>query len=204
MISWRDAVVWCNAFSVMDGLVPVYYSDVGHTTPVTRTARPGFEGSIDTMGGSADNPYVNWAASGYRLPTLGEWEYAARYIDGASWTPVNYASGAVADNTDLTATAAVAWFDYNSGLQTHDVGLKTPNALGIYDMCGNVSEFIWDWEYGSYYLAKTDYRGPAGGSTRCVRGGSAEDSAYAMKLTQYMTGSPCFGNFFTGFRIVKK
>jgi formylglycine-generating enzyme len=204
MISWRDAIVWCNAFSVMDGLVPVYCSDAAHTTPVTRTARPGFEGAIDTMGGSADNPYVNWDASGYRLPTLGEWEYAARYINGVSWTPINYASGAVADNTDLTATAAVAWFSYNSGLQTHDAGLKTPNALGIYDMSGNVSEYIWDWEYGSYYLAKTDYRGPAGGSYRCVRGGSEKDGAYNMILTESMSASPCFWDYFTGFRIVKK
>src|SRR5208337_1325175 len=64
MVNWYDTVKWCNARSQQAGLTPVYYTDAGMTQVYTN--------------GDTDAVYANWAANGYRLPTEGEWEKAAR------------------------------------------------------------------------------------------------------------------------------
>lgn len=182
MISWRDAVIWCNAYNQMTGLAPLYYSNAGFITPVKDSTDATNGSDINWSAGSVDNPYVNWSANGYRLPTEGEWEYAARYIDGSSWLPYNYASGAAADYNNAAATGLVAWFSPNSGNVTHQDGGKNANALGIYDMSGNVWELCWDG-YGSYPGTSTDYRGTYA-YYRMMRGGCYFNSATGM-LTGY-------------------
>ena len=78
----------------------------------------------------------------YRLPTEAEWEYAAR----AGTTTPNYAGDATGN-----VVRPIAWYAGNSGGRTHPVGQKVPNAWGLYDILGNVSEWVWD--------TRTDYRG---------------------------------------------
>jgi formylglycine-generating enzyme required for sulfatase activity len=89
----------------------------------------------------------------YRLPTEAEWEYAAR--SGGRFE--RFAGG---DNAD-----ALAWYGANSGRTTHPVGQKKPNGLGLYDMSGNV----WQWVSDKWY--DTDART----GTRVIRGGSWND-----------------------------
>lgn len=168
-VNWRDCIVWCNAYSEKNALTPVYYTDSGFTTPLRVSTG---NGTVDTTPGSEDNPYINWSATGYRLPTEAEWEYAARYIDGTNWTPTTYMSGATADYNDAAASQEVAWYNDNSGSATHEVGTKRANALGLYDMSGNLWEWNWDW-YGSLTSdSEMDPRGAATGSFRLIRGGS--------------------------------
>jgi formylglycine-generating enzyme required for sulfatase activity len=179
-VNWRDAIVWCNAFSQKLGLSPVYCSDASFTTAIKTSSG----GIIDTTAGSVDNPYVNWNTNGYRLPTEGEYQYAASYIDGTNWTPYNYASGATADYTNEVATDLVGWDNVNSAGTTHAVGGLTANALGIYDMSGNVYEWCWDW-YDVYPgTAQTNYRGPTSSpySGRVIRGGLYIDVASRMQV----------------------
>jgi formylglycine-generating enzyme required for sulfatase activity len=84
---------------------------------------------------------------GTTVPTQGSLaKEALRTKEGAStyyWTPSRYASGATASLDNTVATARVAWYDKNGGKQTKDVGQKQPNALGLYDMSGNVAEYVF-------------------------------------------------------------
>lgn len=126
-INWRDTIVWCNAYSELSGLTPCY-TYLGNVIKDSR----------DSNATACDNAECNWSVNGYRLPTEGEWQYAASYKDGTNWTAYNYASGATADYNDAGATGLVAWYTTNSGDATHNIGTKNANQLAIFDMSGNV------------------------------------------------------------------
>ena len=126
----------------------------------------------------------------YRLPTEAEWEYAAR-----AGTTGHYAG-------DLDG---MAWYGSNSGKRTHPVGGKQPNAFGLYDMHGNVWEWIEDWYQGSYADAPTD------GSARLrveeqtyrvLRGGSWENYPETCRSGSRGKNVPEFRGSLVGFRLV--
>ena len=103
----------------------------------------------------------------FRLPTEAEWEFASR--GGIKSQGYKYSG-----SNNLNS---VAWYDDNSGATTHDVGQKSPNELGIYDMSGNVSEWCSDW-YGNYSSSsQTNPTGPSSGSLRVFRGGCGSSNA---------------------------
>ena len=105
-VSWYDAIEFCNALSEYLGYEPVYTRD----------------GSSVTW---------NENANGFRLPTVEEWQYAAK--GGQSY---RYAGS---DNL-----GSVGWYNGNSGNISHPVAQKKPNGYGLYDMSGNVCEWCWD------------------------------------------------------------
>jgi formylglycine-generating enzyme required for sulfatase activity len=187
-VSWRDVIVWCNAYSEKTGLTPCYT----YLSAVIKDS---------TNATACDNAVCAWTNNGYRLPSEGEYQYATSYINGSSWTPYNYASGATADYTNATATGLVAWYNANCS-SPHAVGGKTANALGLYDMSGNVAEWCWDW-YGTYPGISTDYRGPASGSRRVLRGGSSYDYAYYLKVGIRFNDIPYSSFYYSGFRFAR-
>jgi len=127
----------------------------------------------------------------YRLPTEAEWEYAAR---GGKSGGFKYSGS---DNINN-----VAWYGDNSDSKTHVVGTKAPNGLGIYDMSGNVWEWVSDW-YGSYSSgAQTNPTGPTSGSNRVYRGGSWYGSARNCRVSYRDSYYPDFSNYGMGFRLV--
>lgn len=191
-INWRDTIVWCNAYSEMAGLTPVYYSDLTFTTII--------KDSQNSNASQCDDASPDWTANGYRLPTEGEWQFVASNKGG---TPYNYASGATDDYNNATETQKVAWYSANSGSSTKAVGTTAnSSALMLWDISGNVYEWCWDW-YSAYPGASTDYRGPASGSERIRRGGSWFNTANCLQVGGRYTGGPSDvdGNF--GFRVAR-
>ncbi len=138
-------------------------------------------------------------ASGMRLPTEAEWEYAYRAQLGTAVTRTAYHNG----TNDVALLGLIAWFDSNSGSQTHAVGGKPANALGLHDMSGNVYERVNDW-YGVYDSSPaTNPTGPSSGTYRVGRGGSWLDNHSGCRASSRGTLPPVTGHSAIGFRAAR-
>ena len=179
-VTWFDVIEYCNIRSQREGLTPAY--TIRNRTPAT--------------GYPIESAIVTWNinANGYRLPTEAEWEYAAR---GGNGSPGNFTySGS--NNVD-----DVAWHLSNSGNWIQAVGTKRLNALGLYDMSGNVWEWCWDW-YGTYPgAAQTDPTGASSGTNRVLRGGSWSSSNLLLRSAYRFHSSPSRRLNSYGFRLVR-
>ncbi|MBF0433023.1 MAG: SUMF1/EgtB/PvdO family nonheme iron enzyme [Fibrobacteria bacterium] len=138
---------------------------------------------------------VNWdRASTYcreiggRLPTEAEWEYAAR-----AGTHKDY-------YWQEEDASAYAWYYHNSNKQSHPVGKKLPNAWGLYDMSGNVFEWVADWHQPYSQSNYDDPKGPAEGIAKVTRGGSWYSERSSLKVSARFKNRPSFSSYKLGFR----
>jgi len=204
-VSLYDAFAYCNKRSEMEGLKPCYYmNDYG----------------IKYWNANCEW-YCDFSADGYRLPTEAEWEYAAR--GGKKGRGCKYSGS---DNI-----ADVAWFDFSSanrsaadflesdksGLTTHDVKTKQPNELGVYDMTGNVFEWVWDnaTSYNSNTLSVNTTNPTGGRITKLAASKKSFNSVSrggCYKTDLFLQDAAVYSRFYslgsakkdtTGFRIVR-
>ncbi|MCP5518480.1 MAG: formylglycine-generating enzyme family protein [Verrucomicrobiales bacterium] len=173
-LRWSDAARFCNQRSEREGLAPCYDPETWH---------------------------CDFEASGYRLPTEAEWEYACR----AGTTTAYFFGDSGAKLGDY------GWYDKNAGGHPRPVGQKEPNPWGLYDMAGNVWEWCNDYYAVDYYAAAParDPRGPEEGTTKVLRGGAWRFSADNCRSGYRYNENPgeadvCFGYDIYGFRCVRR
>ena len=137
----------------------------------------------------------------FRLPTEAEWEYAARGGQQDEYTRTKGQSGTYYKYAGSDTIDDVAWYNGNSGGKTHPVGTKAPNALGLYDMGGNVWEWCSDL-YGRYNdTPQTNPTGSATGSDRVLRSGSWFSRPSDCRLSYRYDSSSDYHNLFIGLRL---
>ena len=188
MVTWFDAVLYCNTRSKHEGKDTVYlYSSL------TRDSIWCTELADVT---------ADFSRSGYRLPTEAEWEYACRagsttdYYWGRNYPPTTTADTLAIDSN------AVWW---NNSLNcTQPVASKKPNAWGLYDMSGNVFQWCNDW-YDSYRSSsEPNPVGPSSGSYRVLRGGSWRHHDIPLRSAYRNNNYPGDRYLYTGFRCVRR
>ena len=136
----------------------------------------------------------------YRLPTEAEWEYAAR----AGTTTDTYAGDITEPWGNDPVLNGIAWYAENSSGRTHPMGRKAPNGWGLYDMLGNVWEWVGDW-YGAYPGGGvTDPAGPGSGSRRVFRGGGWAYGARSCRSAIRLRLSPGSRFDYLGFRLLRE
>ena len=158
--------------------------------------------------GNANNPVeqVSWndiagfnTATGLRLPSEAEWEYACR---GGTTTAFHSMPGYLNGTNDDSLLGNIAWYNINS-TSTKSVGGKATNAFGMYDMSGNVWEWCNDW-YGDYSASNaTDPAGPATGSYRVLRGGHWRTGYYECRSSNRNGYPPAVSDNFIGYRAAR-
>ena len=141
-------------------------------------------------------------ATGHRLPTEAEWEYACR---AGTLTAYHSFAGNAAGFNDDSLLGNVAWTSTNSGNQTRPVGQKLANALGLHDMHGNVWEWVHDFYANDYYAMSPsmDPPGPASGYNRVFRGGRWFNDSFFCRSSYREHIWPDYADGAAGFRVAR-
>jgi formylglycine-generating enzyme required for sulfatase activity len=200
-VSWHEAAHFCNKMSEKDG-VTACYSCTGNYHFVKCEVASAYKGK------------AFYGCPGYRLPTEAEWEYAYR----AGTTTAYYSGDAIgcgdtrdeAGFPDATKDPAIdqnawaiAWYTNSADGRTHPGGERQANAWGLYDMAGNVWEWVNDWRAPYSAAAVTDPTGPDTGSYRVMRGGDIESMIMYLRASYRHLHTPEYADQRTGFRIAQ-
>ena len=174
-VTWNDTIGFLNWLSEKENLSPAYDKDGNLIDPDGNRTR--------------DIKKV----TGYRLPTEIEWEFAGK--GGIKSKPTLFSG-----SNDV---GAVSWYSDNSMGKTHEVATKMPNELGIYDMSGNIWEWIND-NSGVYSgIERINSVGPKNGSLKILRGGSFNSIMSDTQLTFRDELSPNTKDIYYGFRVAR-
>ena len=201
-------------------LTEAQWNRIMQTPPYTSALPKGSVTYNQIRGATNAVPPVNWYATGsyaspascigrlraktgidFDLPTEAQWQYLCR-----AGTTSYFNDGVSVSATETNILNELAWWKGNSGAVSmqHQVGGKTANAWGLYDMHGNVWEFCLDWHVGSLGTAAvTDPQGPASGTARVACGGTASLTADGCRSASRGSCAPATADGWIGLRLVR-
>lgn len=195
-VSWAGAVVWCNLLSELLEIESVYRFPGPDGTAGEEPVRKVSDLlSLCAVGG----PSMKTDAAGFRLPSAMEWEFAARYRDGAEWTSGTWPSGGIASWIEFSRADLVAHYDRDGPAPA---GSLAANALGLFDMSGNV----WEWCFDAFEDPKSPAAEPAASSVlpkRASRGGSWMGNAWRIQIGGSFGTAPDVRERGQGFRLAR-
>ena len=196
-VTWLDAVKWCNARSQMENLDPCYF----------------YQGVV-FKSGTNTNIECRWENRGYRLPSEAEWEKAARGGTDIGRFPWTVGSDLVThSNANYQGTTNAA-YDLSIGFNpafanggypyTSPAGSFAPNRIGIYDLGGNMQEWVWDW-YSSSYQSNdvVNPAGPLSGTAKVLRGGCWYSGGLSLRVSFREKTDPLRYDHGLGFRCAR-
>ena len=203
-VTWHEAVAYCNALSSLRGYTQCYSDSGSGKSCPTGTGCAAEEACVrgKCRKYNAAASYTGkgiYNCKGYRLPTEAEWEYAYR----ADSTTAYY-NGDIKDCTKDDVIHQIAWYAANANSRTYPSCIKAPNKWNLYDMAGNVSEWIHDWyspDLGT--SAATDPVGNLAYAANALRGGDYKSYAHLQRASFRRSWSPWMKGNHVGFRCAR-
>ncbi len=193
-VNWYEALLFCNARSINDGLDTVYaYSQV--------TGEIGY-GTDSLNSVKLESLFYDSLKNGYRLPIEAEWHFSA--ITEEKMGLISWYWG---NSTDSSIVNKYVWYSENS-VSVQKVGQLKPNDFNLFDMMGNVYEWCYDWYDTSIvgdFSIMSDYEGPTSGTLKVIRGGSYKDNLFNFDINRRKDSHPAEAiDNIIGFRCIRR
>ena len=185
-------------WEVVEGNNPSHHKEKGTDRPVEQVSCEDCINFCEKLEQAFLDPDTGKPSLSFSLPTEAQWEYACR---AGTESAFNDGSECTLPRGKDRALEKLGWFDENSGLKTHPVGEKQPNAWGIYDMHGNVWEWCRDWFDTYEDESQIDPFGPDSGQSRVLRGGGCWSSAGHCRSADRGRSAPPYRYDDIGFRL---
>jgi formylglycine-generating enzyme required for sulfatase activity len=200
-VNYYAVIAFCNKLSIRCGLEPVYSVSGVNWNTLTFADIP----IVLSYNAVWDAAACDFTKTGFRMPTTMEWMWAAMgAANGGAGVRTQGYKKAFAGQGLGGAARDYAWFPREANERSHQVGLKKPNEMGLYDMAGNISEYAWNWWADIPHTDLLDYPGAPAGTRHPILGGACHSDLRYLAVGYISDHNAPFNSLGQGIRLVRK